>query len=332
MIASSWPSRVLCNICSSPDGFWPFTRPRHACVMSLQSLKPPSVEMPPAAVPIIYQAVIGRPLVEARLAGRPAVTGKWLAMLKEIAPRMTRVAFIGTPTRPPTITSVCGRSCRPVARDRAYAHPHRDSRRHRARPRVICAGAKQRFLGAAAAWPLAARAQQPGKPVVGFLNLVSAYADRLRAFRRGLKDTGYVEGENVTIEYRWAENQVDRLPALAAELVRRRVAVVTAAGGPLLHSQLGRQPRPSPSSSAPPKTRSGLVLSPAWPGRAATRRVRFLSGASARETSGAGAQNRRQGAVAVFESPMKRNPPGCESRTCLRWGVAEMRGGSSRQS
>ena len=245
---------------------------------------------------------------------------------------MTRVAFIGTPTRPPTITSVCGRSCRPVARDRAYAHPHRDSRRHRARPRVICAGAKQRFLGAAAAWPLAARAQQPGKPVVGFLNLVSAYADRLRAFRRGLKDTGYVEGENVTIEYRWAENQVDRLPALAAELVRRRVAVVTAAGGPLLHSQLGRQPRPSPSSSAPPKTRSGLVLSPAWPGRAATRRVRFLSGASARETSGAGAQNRRQGAVAVFESPMKRNPPGCESRTCLRWGVAEMRGGSSRQS
>jgi hypothetical protein len=88
--------------------------------------------------------------------------------------------------------------------------------------------------------------------VVGFLNLVSpdAYADRLRAFRRGLKDTDYVEGENVTIEYRWAENQVDRLPALAAELVRRRVAVVSAAGGPLLHSQLGRQPRPSPSSSA----------------------------------------------------------------------------------
>jgi len=188
--------------------------------------------------------------------------------------------------------------------------------------------------GVAVTWPLAARAQQPAMPVIGFLNPTSpdGYAERLRGFRQGLKDTGYVEGENVTIEYRWAENQVDRLPALAAELVRRRVAVVTAAGGPLLHSQLGRQPRPSPSSSAPPKTRSGLVLSPAWPGRAATRRVRFLSGASARETSGAGAQNRRQGAVAVFESPMKRNPPGCESRTCLRWGVAEMRGGSSRQS
>ena len=82
--------------------------------------------------------------------------------------------------------------------------------------------------GSAAAWPLAARAQQPAMPVVGFLNSASpeAFPDRLRAFHRGLKDTGFVEGENVAIVYRWGENQIDRLPELAADLVRRRVAVI----------------------------------------------------------------------------------------------------------
>src|SRR5262245_61820080 len=84
------------------------------------------------------------------------------------------------------------------------------------------------LLGGATAWPVAARAQPPAMPVIGFLETRSpeAITERLRAFRQGLKDTGYVEGENVAIEFRSAENQIDRLPELAAELVRRRVAVI----------------------------------------------------------------------------------------------------------
>jgi putative ABC transport system substrate-binding protein len=88
-------------------------------------------------------------------------------------------------------------------------------------------------LGGAAAWPLAVSAQQ-AVPVVGFLSSVSpeGFAERLRGFRQGLRDGGYVEGENIAIEYRWAENENDRLPNLVAELVRRRVAVIVAAGPP----------------------------------------------------------------------------------------------------
>lgn len=89
--------------------------------------------------------------------------------------------------------------------------------------------------GATAMWPVRARAQQASLPVIGFLNPASPEgwsADRLRGFRQGLKETGFVEGENVAIDYRWANNQLDRLPALAAELVRRKVAVIATTAPP----------------------------------------------------------------------------------------------------
>ena len=126
------------------------------------------------------------------------------------------------------------------------------------------------LLGSAVAWPLAADAQQPALPMIGFLSGTSpeGFTERLPAFRQGLKELGFFEGENVAIEYRWAENQPNRLPALADSLVRKQVAVIVATGGtiPATAAKAATSTIPIVFAVGEDPVRLGLVASLARPG------------------------------------------------------------------
>ena len=125
------------------------------------------------------------------------------------------------------------------------------------------------LFGGAAAWPVVGRAQQPAIPVIGFMFSQSGeqFTDRLRAFRRGLKENGYVESENLTVVYRWAEGHHDRLPALAGELFRQQVAVIVSPGEPAtLAAKAATTAIPIVFAVAEDPVRLGLVASLARPG------------------------------------------------------------------
>src|SRR5262245_54931954 len=181
---------------------------------------------------------------------------------------------------------------------------------------------------AVAGWPLAARAQQPAMPVIGFLDSRSpeALRDRLRGFRQGLAEAGYVEGDNATIVYRWAENQLDRVPELAAELIRRHVAVILAGGSTaaIFAAKAAIATVPLIFIVADDPVRLGLVASLARPGANLTGVNFFNTELAAKQLELLHQLVPKAARVALFVNPA--NAPNAESIERAALPAARARG------